>query len=280
MSGRWWSRVRDVFGAGASAAVEVDTFAAEMLTRLRAAMPDRTMEVDPHDPLAITIAASGAEDELTVNLHRVHDYCLRASAADAEAAKRDYVESISTAIEPLTAATLRIVVRNADYAASVAQIAQEGPATRLLRTRIGEDLYAFVASDTPTAVALVPVEKLASLGLTPAAAWALAYRQTKAGLPPIPAAADVGERPIAYDGHDNLGGLLAQRAQWRRLADAIGPDLFMTIVTDDVLFVGRLPDGPDLDAFKVAAREDGDAQPRGISPHVYRFRDGRWMIAR
>ena len=44
--------------------------------------------------------------------------------------------------------------------------------------------------------------------------------------------------------------------------------------------VGPMPDGPSLEAFRETVDEDCRAQPRCVSPNIYRFRGGRWVIAR
>ena len=68
-------------------------------------------------------------------------------------------------------------------------------------------------------------------------------------------------------------------SSWRGIAAEAGPDLFVTAVSDHFVFVGSMPDGARLEAFKQTVREDCAAQQRCVSPNIYCFRDGRWMIA-
>ena len=65
-----------------------------------------------------------------------------------------------------------------------------------------------------------------------------------------------------------------------RLADEVGPDLFITVATDQIVIVGLVPDGKPLDDLAEAVRADCAAAARCISPHVFRFRGGKWIIAK
>ena len=66
---------------------------------------------------------------------------------------------------------------------------------------------------------------------------------------------------------------------WALLSKEVGPDLFITVVADRIIFVGVIGDGPPLEALKKTVVEDCLAQARCISPYVFRFRKGRWAVA-
>ena len=65
------------------------------------------------------------------------------------------------------------------------------------------------------------------------------------------------------------------------MAGAITPPaLSVTAVSYRFVLVCTLPSGPKLEDLRQTVREDCDAQPRCVSPNIYRFRDGQWVIAR
>lgn len=140
-----------------------------------------------------------------------------------------------------TAASLRIAVRDAEY---VANARGGGPAPLSLVTQpIGEGLFALLVSDSPDAVATVPLDTLATLGLTREQAWTRAWQQTRKTLPALPAPATLAQGAVAYVEQAYLASLLADTKGWAAIADTAGPELFVTVVADDNVLVGRMPDG-------------------------------------
>ncbi len=255
-------------------------FAADMLRRLRTAMPGKTLTSDPADPLAITVTGDGPPKLDQINLHNIHAACEHATAAECREEKAEFVAATALPMAPITATDLRLVVRGADYVAAANAMFAKDPDRRPLAEPIGDDLYAVLAADSPKSTALVSRPMLDPLKLSPAAAWALAARQTAAKLPPIPTPEKLKSGGTAMQGFDYTGSLLLDRKAWADLARKIGPDLFVTVVSDGFVLVGVRPDGPSLDAFKASVSEDCARLSHCISPHIYRFRDGRWTIAR
>ena len=86
-------------------------------------------------------------------------------------------------------------------------------------------------------------------------------------------------RGVVYELPEYAASLLARPDQWRALAEAVGPDLFVTAVSDQFVFVGMLPPGENLEGFRQTVRDDCASQERCISPNLYRWRDGRWIVA-
>lgn len=120
---------------------------------------------------------------------------------------------------------------------------------------------------------------LAPLGLTLPQAWAMALRQMKVILPPLPSPATLAEDAVAYEEQDYLPALLIDRQAWGELALQVGPDLFVTLVSDHYVMVGTLADGPPLEKFRESVRQDCAEQERCITAEIYRFRNGKWVIA-
>jgi hypothetical protein len=263
---------------GFAEATQSDTdFGAEMRKRLAEHMAGASVSANPADPLSATVKG-GEWDEATVNFHRVHSYCQSASADDCEVLKKEFVEKITKMPPAASKASLRLIVRDAQYIGYVRATEKSDKLAHF--EQIGEDLFALLASDSPDAIALVSDKGLKDLGLSREEAWAIAASQTRALLPPLPTSAQLKSNPVAYQDDELLGSLLIDRAAWTELAKAIGPDLFVTVVSDQFVFVAVMPDGSRLDAFKKSVAEDCSGQARCISPNVYRFRDGQWVVSR
>ena len=253
-------------------------FGEQMLARIQATAPDREFRISSDDPLAIQIKHDGAWGEAVINTHRIFGYCRTASESDCDAAADEFASNISVIPPKPTASDLRIIVRDREY---LGYLLDAGPPQdrQPIYRQIGEDLFAIVAFDSPRSIMLALRSHLREIGLDDEAAWRLATEQTKAVLPPLPSGESVAENPVAFQEYEYLPSLLADTEAWRAISQDAGPDMFATAVSDYFVFVGVLPDGPDLEQFKQTVSEDCAAQQRCISPHVYRFRNGRWMIA-
>jgi hypothetical protein len=263
---------------GCAEATQSDTdFGVEMRKRLAEHMAGASISANPADPLSATVKG-GEWDEATVNFHRIHSYCQSASAEDCEALKKEFIEKITKKPPAVSKASLRLIVRDAQYVGHVQATEKLDKLAHF--EQIGEDLFVLLASDSPDAIALVSDKGLTELGLSRDEAWRIAASQTRALLPALPTAAQLKSNAVAYQDDELLGSLLIDRAAWAELAKAIGPDLFVTVVSDQFVFVATMPDGPRLDAFKKSVAEDCSGQTRCISPNIYRFRDGRWVVSR
>jgi hypothetical protein len=76
-----------------------------------------------------------------------------------------------------------------------------------------------------------------------------------------------------------LPSLLADTEGWRGVARKAGPALFATATSDTSVWVGVMPDGPRFEELKRVVRSECESSTECVSPSVYRFRDGRWVIA-
>ena len=267
-----------LFAASPADAADERAFGRAMLERMQAAMPDIELRIDPDDPLAIQIKIDGEWGGGTFNTHRIHSYCQTASAEECEAAAAEFASKIAIRPPEPAAADLRVIVRDREYLAYLLQAGPDAERQPLYRA-IGDDLFAIVAFDSPDAIALALRPQLRGLGIDDDAAWQLAAAQTKAILPPLPSGAALHDNAVAFQEYEYLPSMLADTGAWRAIAAEAGPDLFVTAVSDYFVLVGTLPDGPDFDRFKQTVRDDCAAQQRCISPNIYRFRDGRWVIA-
>jgi hypothetical protein len=265
-----------VWATAGHAAENERKFAARLLPQLQAAAPDWELRVSADDPLTIELTQGDGQTG-TINLHRIYGFCQNAMPEECDQVASEFVSRISAERPEPTAADLRVIVRDQEYVDHVVRTLPDG--NRPPHRQIGDDLFAILAFDSPDTIALANEESLRALGLEGAAAWQLAEAQTKAILPPFPDGAGLAQNAVAFQEYEYLPSMLADTDAWRAIALAAGPDLFVTAVSDRFVFVAVLPDGPNLEEFKQVVREDCAAQERCISPNIYRFRDGRWVIA-
>lgn len=262
-----------------SAAPAEDRFARDMAQRFRDAKPGVSVTIDPRDALTLRVTMPGREP-MTVMLDHLRHVCSHSTPADCASTKTEFVEN-TLALPPkpqFNRSQLRVVIRGKDYVDYV-KSTMAGERLPVMHP-VGEDLFAIVAAVTAKTTVLMSPARLRDLGLNPAEGWTLALRQTRATLPKLPTVAALRNAPIVFEHWPLAAALLIDLPGWARLSAAIGPDLFVTVVADDYVFVATKPDGVDFDGFKAAVVEDCEQQSRCVSPNVYRFRNGMWRIAR
>jgi hypothetical protein len=264
--------------ANCQAAPSERDFAEDMLIRLKKTSPDAEMRIEEGEPLVIHIGQSGDPDEAYVNLHRIYGFCQNASEADCTGVKDEFVRKITTSPPEPRVESLMVMVRDKNYVDYLTEHLSEPGKEPLLR-RIGEDLFAILAFDAPETIAVANSETLETLDLTREAAWSLAEQRARNSLPRLPNGQQVCRSAVAFQNFENLGSLLADLQGWSQVSKEAGPDMIVTVVSDNLVLVGCMPDGTGLDEFKRTVAEDCAAQERCISPHIYRFRKGSWRIA-
>ncbi|MCB5426504.1 hypothetical protein H0274_14670 [Altererythrobacter sp. CC-YST694] len=259
------------------AAPTEEAFAKDMLQRLQSALPGETLQVKADEPLVIVAPNEDRRDDALYNLHRIYGFCLNASADDCESVKQDYVAKLTAPRTEASKEDLRILVRDQDYIDYLRDAipADDRPQYR----QIGEGLYALLALDSPSTISVPALKELRELGLTQEEAWPLAMKQTKAILPELSLDGLKEGQPYVFEEFEYLPSLLADTEWWTAAEPQLSPDLFATAVSDQFVFIAFMQDGPRLENFKQTVREDCLAQPRCISPFVYRFRNGRWVVA-
>lgn len=252
-------------------------FAARMVKRLSAAYPQASFRSSRKDPLLVEV--SGAEWIATqIYLHRVFAYCETASAADCEAASQRMVAAVGSPPPTARPQNLRVIVRGKDYIAyAQAKAAKEKQPWFFVR-KIGDDLYEALALDGPNVIALASAADLKDMKLKPDEAWALGRRQTSAIVPPMPEPGAYLSDTVTFEGPEYISAVLADTDYWQGLRDLIGPDLFITVTSDQFVLASLLEAGPAMDRFAEAVAEDCKNAERCISPHIYRFEDGMWVI--
>jgi hypothetical protein len=264
--------------ANGQAAAGEREFAAGLLGRLQSAMPDIELRISADDPLVIEMKGRHGWGDGELNLRPVHTLCSRITAEECGAFLDDYVAAASGERPEPVAENLRIVVRQADYLARLREKLprDERPVSR----QIGEDLFALLAFVDANGIAIATPGQIRALGPDEAVTWQRAGEQTRAMLPRLPEPIDIVRDYVAIEDGDLLSSVLADTDAWRTIADEVGPELAVAATTDQFVFVGALPvDARGMREFKRAVRDDCRKVQQCISPNVYRFRDGRWVIA-
>lgn len=264
------------FAGVSNAASTEDSFTDEMLARLQSTMPGKTLHKSD-EPLVITSPETEESDEAFYNLHRIYLYCQNAPAEDCETQKQDYVTKLAKPLPKASKEALRIIVRDEDYVDYLRNAIAADSRTEY--RQIGDGLYALIALDSPAAISVPDTETLKEMGLTQEEAWSLATEQTKAILPRISLDALKNRQPLAFENFEYLPAMLADTDWWASVVPQLSPDLFVTAVSDQFVFIAFMPDGPDMDNFKQTVQDDCRTQARCITPFVYRFRNGGWAVA-
>lgn len=256
-----------------------ERFRDEMIPRLAKSLPGGTLSPLTDDPLAITVKG-GHLDGGQINLNRIYGYCLTASRADCESEKESLIAAVAIKPEAATAETLRLIVRDQEYVDWIREAdAKEGKGALTIAKPLGGGLYAVLAYRLSNGVGSITTDNLADLNLTTEQAWSLAQSQTAAILPSVPTADQLQGGVVLFQEHDLGSSLLIDLSGWSKLSAASGPNLVVAVVSDNLVFVGKMADGPDLENLRKTVAEECANQARCISPHLYRFRNGRWAIA-
>lgn len=253
-------------------------FAGEMIARLKAAHPESIFANEGALPLQVTVKGGG-HDGAQIMLYRIYDYCRNVPAESCEASKADFVAKVLAPLPEARRENLRVIVRGADYYdAAQQQGSKEKRQPWFFARKIGDDLYEILALDSPTQIALANSADLKRMRLRPEAAWSLARTQTWQATPPLPDPASLLAEAAVFEGKEYVGSMLADTQGWQAVREAIGPDLFVTVTSDQFVMVSLMAEGPGIDRFAEAVAADCRGAERCISPHVYRFEQGMWVI--
>lgn len=253
-------------------------FARDMVERFKGAVPEASFEIDTNDPLEISVKGHPQWDEATINLHRVFGFCQTAQENECAAELDRFVAAFSRQEANTSRGDLRIIVRDAEYWSYIQPRLSQAGQSHFHRP-IGDDLIAIVALDSPDSIRIATQADLDDFGLSPKEVWGVAEQQTLAVIPAVPGSDALASSWIAFESEEYLGSLLYFTDQWARLAEAAGPDMFVTVTSDQFVLAGILPDGEELDELKPLVAQDCAEASRCISANVYRFRDGQWVIA-
>jgi len=268
-----------VFTSEAAAAPQTrNSLTRDMAARIRQALPDYDVQIS--EPLTLSIRRSNGGNANTVNLDRVWNVCQSGDAEECEGSIANFVNAARELVaepSPITSAQLREMVRSEDYCVQVRRVF--GERGQILVTRPAPaNLCAVIVADSPHSMRLLTTEDLDSLHLPTNEAWDLAERQTLDNLPQ-PTEFDIAHQFVMVTGQDYLPSLILAREGWRALAAAQG-GVMLAVPADGRVIVLRAVDGAALEQLQNLVAQDFQTAERGISPHILRWTDQGWAIAR
>lgn len=253
----------------------------EMLVKVRAASPGKTVAVDPADPLKLDITGSKPDDHFTIYLDRIWHFCSVNTEKDCKALQDSFIANLLAPRPDSTIASLRFVVRQRAILDSAGpEMADPKSADHLIFQPIGADLMMLLVSDSKNAIAYITSKSLKDLAISEDEAWAVASAQTRSKLPRLPGGSTIASKWQGYQGPEYIASLLGLTEDWMEISRAAGADLFVTAASDQLVLAGTIKDGPELDRLAKAVVDDCNAAERCVSPHVYRFVEGKWVIVR
>ena len=260
-----------------------ESFSQEMIALLRKSDPGGRYTIDPEDPLHVVGQRTKGDEkpaEFHIYFDRIYAFCTKNPGPDCDAERTAFVRAMSTPFPDNGAKAIRVIVRDQEYVDAATGYKDKDGQPMALAQPLGGGLHMLLALDSPDAIAIIGAGRLKELELDQTAAWTLGTIQTRSILPPLPKAADLKQSWIVFEGREYYGSLLVDLAAWQRISDEVGPDLFVTVTSDQLVVVGTIKDGDGLDKLAEATAQDCAAASRCISPHVYRFRDGEWVVAK
>ena len=246
------------------------------------ALPGAPGRVAISGPLSFTIDAGSAEQRVA-NLDRIYEFCQRVNAAGCVEARHRFLRAMLEPTAPFTAENLRVTVRSGQWVALLRQMlgpdADKQPYVRPL----GGDLFALLVFDSPQQMAYPGRHAFGHLVMDEDALWVRGLANTFAGLPPIATTADaLGQaaqgRKRLYEFEEYGLTWLAAPERWAALSAAVGPNLVVAPVSDNLLLVADAGTG-DAAELRATARYLCGQVERCVSDNIYHLRDGLWVVA-
>lgn len=261
----------------AAASPEAD-FTQDMLARIHTLAPSVALEVA--GPLTLHVV-DGPQAGGQVNFDRVAAFCEHNDAASCEEQKQKFAVGIGASLVTtdyaVTRERLRIVVRSEQYATEANAELGAGKSGPLVIAPLTAGLDLVLAADFPQTTRLVNEGDLKTLGLTREQAIALGTEQVLAALPPLPDAKALASTVIVIAGQDYGASYLLASDQWRSRASSATGVLWIAVPADERVVVGVARSEEELSKLKPVVAQDYSTAPRGISPSIFHWTDGRWL---
>jgi hypothetical protein len=253
---------------------------------LRPQLPGFQIKVVDDFTLQLRPPKGDGRQQWQLNLDRIASHC-SAAPDDCDRVLADFVTSaVSIAQEKTfepTTATLRAVLRPADYEAEIAKLVAPKGDAPVSRPFAG-GLMAMCYFDAPTSMRPVMRSELAKLGLEPAHALDACVSATRAALPKVPTeplrADGPGHAALGVlDGDSYMSSYLLLHDDWAELAGKLGGHLLVA-APDASALVYVQDTGPEMVKGVSAMTKDMYAKAeRPISATVFRWTPTGWEIA-
>ena len=253
-------------------------FTKDMLGRIHKLAPNVGLEVA--GPLTLHVI-DGPQAGGQINFDRVVAFCEHNDAVPCEEQKQKFATGIAASLVTtdyaVTRERLRVVVRSELYATEANTELGAGKSGPLVIAPLAAGLDLVLAADLPQTTRLVNEGDLKTLGLTRDEAIALGAKQVLAALPPLPDAKALASAVIVIPGQDYGASYLLATDQWRSRARTLTGVLWIAVPADERVVVGLARSEEELSKLKPVVAQDFATAPRGISPLIFRWTDGRWL---
>jgi hypothetical protein len=179
---------------------------------------------------------------------------------------------------PPTPATLRAVVRPEAYLRNNPQLAQV--AIRVAHRELPEGLVALIYTDKAHAMGTVSARELVEMHLSTDDAYRLGLRNVAADLRPIDQAIKLlpprGIGTLRDSPYESSRILL--HADWAKISKQSGGHLIVAAPSAEELLYADGSSAEAVDALSALAHDRFAKAERGISPSVFEWQPGRWMV--
>ncbi len=253
-------------------------FAERYLPYARELLPGATITSEPGEPLQINVSIAGEDGPQVINLHRVFARCQTLSRSECDSEVALFIAVLTREADAPRAENLRIIVRDVQYWGAMLEVMAKSESLPIYR-QVGEDLYAMLALDAPDRISVIGGNTLDEMELDRDTAWQQAERQTRALFGDFPDPQQLARQPILYEGPEYVSSMMFDLAGWEAVAKDAGSDFVVGVPTDQFVLAAIIPEGEFLEEVKALNANECAAAPRCISPNLYRFRDGMWVIA-
>lgn len=253
---------------------EQSAFTAEIATRLASRLPDMQIEVRGPLTLSITSPSGGS---FQANLDRTWNFCRR-NPEDCDTVALAYVDRapsiIREALIPITADSLKIIVRPSDYVTPTTDL-------QLVAGKIVGDIWWIIVIDTPTSTRTLNSKNLEGLGLTQERAYEIARSNVEKGLKPSSAVAQSlppGAIGTIVGGYFESSRILFPE-KWEELSKAMGGQLIVATPSPELVLFADGSTPMAVDAFAAFAQEQSRRSERPLLPTVLRWTPTGWQVA-
>jgi hypothetical protein len=229
-------------------------------------------------PLSLTL--TGPDKKVfQISLDRIYDYCKRVPD-DCATQLTTFIKATTHFADPPVApdpAQLRAVLRSRDYALGVRTTVPNKPADFFLARPFVGDLYEMCVFDLPDTAALVNVDMLKRMNLTPEAAFARCEANiAKAEQIPAEAAQLAPDRGDVIGGDYYVSSLMLLHDAWAPLAARFGGKLLLGVPDSNTVLYANGDDARNVAAMAQAVQEGVRLAQRALSAQVFRWTPTGW----
>jgi uncharacterized protein YtpQ (UPF0354 family) len=272
-----WSSLRALFGGKNDTPLNPADFTEDVARRLRAAVPDAVVQVADELELAIDATENGGNRAFLNNAYQMY---LGESPKHRDDVIDRFVRSFAEAAQGLERSRDAIipVVKDRAWIAEIAEsMRQMGQTSQdKIYEDINDELVVVYAIDTPSNIAYVSADELASLGVERDQLRALAVRNLRGLLPKIEVQRGDKLSMVIADGNYEASLLLFSDL-WARESERMRGEPVAAVPARDLLIFADSADAEAVAYLRQLAAKMRAEAPYGLTDRLFVLRDDRWM---